>query len=262
MSLEATLAASLLVLAMRPSALVSDIDGTLSRIVPRPQDAGVSASTRASLQRLAGQLDVIAVITGREEAVARLMVGVPGITYIGSYALDPRGTNALSRDGVASALEALRPLLSPLHCVELEEKEVTFSLHYRNCDDPAGMRLRLLSMAEPLAGRYGAKVLEGKQVIEVAPQELPDKGRALARLVQEKQVQGVLFMGDDQADVEAFRELRRRRMVRGLPGLAVAVVDSETPASVRESADATLEGVDEVEEFLEALSTQLADESI
>jgi trehalose 6-phosphate phosphatase len=260
MSLQATLEASLPVLAMRPSALVSDIDGTLSRIVPRPQDAGVSEAARASLRRLAEELDVVAVITGREEAVARLMVGVAGITYIGSYALDPRGTNSLSRDGVASTLEALRALLWPLQCVQLEEKDVSFSLHYRNCDDPAGMRLRLLSIAEPLAGRYGAKLLEGKQVIEVAPQELPDKGSALARLLREKQVQGVLFIGDDQADVQAFRELRRRRVDRGLPGLAVAVVDSETPVLVRESADATLEGVDEVEQFLEALTERLVDE--
>jgi hypothetical protein len=78
--------------------------------------------------------------------------------------------------------------------------------------------------------------------------------------LREKQVQGVLFIGDDQADVQAFRELRRRRVDRGLAGLAVAVVDNETPVFVRESADTTLDGVDEVEQFLEALTARLVDE--
>ena len=77
------------VLDQRPSALITDVDGTLSHIVPKPQDAVVSIEIKESLRRLLPRLDLVAVVTGRENEVARRMVGVEGLTYIGSYAIDP-----------------------------------------------------------------------------------------------------------------------------------------------------------------------------
>ncbi len=245
------------VLASRPSALISDVDGTLSRIVPNPPDATVSEPVRATLRRLLPRLDLLGVVTGRESAVARRMVGVEGMTYVGSYALHPGALGPDADGQVTSVKQAVLPYLERLPCVKLEQKDVSFALHFRNCADPPGVRARLIAVVEPLVVSSGAKIVEGKQVIEVVPRELPDKGTAFARLLAEHAIDGAIFMGDDLGDTAAFREVRRRRNEDGHPGLAIAVVDLETPAPVREYADLTLEGVDDVETFLEGLATQL-----
>jgi trehalose 6-phosphate phosphatase len=140
--------------------------------------------------------------------------------------------------------------------VELERKQVSFALHYRNCEDPR-VGPWLLEMLRPIAESTATKLLEGKQVIEVAPRGLPDKGLALLQLVRERDLQGVVFVGDDLADASAFREIRRRRDATGIPGLAIAVVDDETPPLVRASADLAIDGVDDVERFLRLLADSL-----
>ncbi len=169
------------VLAAAPAALITDIDGTISRIVARPEAAVVSDSARASLRCLAGRLALVAVITAREQAVARRMVAVEELTYVGNYALDSASAPHLGDDPLAEARRAIRPLLRPFSCVTLEEKGVAFSMHYRNCQEE-GMRERLLALVQPIADAAAARVLEGKQVIELVPRALPDKGSAVARL--------------------------------------------------------------------------------
>lgn len=247
---------ALAVLAERPSALVTDIDGTLSRIVPRPADAYVSEAARDALNRLVARLDLVAVVTGRETEVARRMVGVPGVRYVGSYALQDTDLGASAADRIERARLAVAPLLERLPGVSLETKDVSFALHYRNSPDPEESRARLIALLEPIAASANAKLLEGKLVLEVAPSELPDKGTAFAALMRDAEIRGAIFAGDDLADTAIFRELRLRR-ARGLPGLAIGVVDAETPAAVIQTTDLQLHGVGEVEAFLAALADAL-----
>jgi trehalose 6-phosphate phosphatase len=143
-------------------------------------------------------------------------------------------------------------------CVELERKQVSFALHYRNCVDAERIGSELLEMLQPIALATGTKLLAGKLVIEVAPEALPDKGTALTGLLLEHEIRGAVFVGDDLADAEAFGELRNRRAEGRAPGLCIAVVDDETPQAVRDVADLELRGVDEVERFLEMLAERLS----
>jgi trehalose 6-phosphate phosphatase len=254
-TVEEAVAAAVEVLGARPSLLVTDVDGTLSRIVPRPQDATVSETARSGLRALVRKLDCVAVITGREEAVARRMVGVEGLVYVGSYALDAAG--GLSFDAVRPALTLVEPQLEDMPCVELERKQVSFALHYRNCVDGQRVSQRLLELLEPVVERTATRLLEGKQVIEVAPQALPDKGTALHQLIDRRRARGVVFVGDDVADASAFRVLVRRRETTKEPGLSIAVVDTETPPVVSDSADLAIHGVADVERFLDLLADRL-----
>ena len=241
------------VLAAAPAALVSDVDGTISRIVSRPEAAVVSAGVQASLRCLAHELALVAVITAREEAAARRMVGVEELTYVGNYALDGATAADIGEEPLAAAKAAVRPLLGSFPCVTLEDKGVAFSLHYRNCEDET-VPGRLLAVVEPLAEATGARVLHGKQVIELVPRALPNKWGAVERLLQERGISGVVYLGDDLGDIAVFRGILRRRAETGLPGLAVAVVDEETDSTVREAADLTLDGVDEAEALLAQLA--------
>jgi len=251
--LRAAVEAAADVLAFAPAALVTDVDGTLSRIVSRPENATVDEEIRASLRALVGRVALVAVVTGREESVARSMVGLPELTYVGNYALDTESAEVVDEGDLNAARVLVRTLLQPFPCVEIEEKGVSFALHYRNCIDVT-MRERILTLVSPVAAAAGAKLLEGKQVVELVPVRLPEKSTAVARLLREREIQGVVYLGDDLGDVPVFQQMARRR-AQGLPSLGLAVVDEETHAAVLESADMLLKGVDEVQTLLTALGT-------
>jgi len=244
------------VLRHRPAALASDIDGTLSRIVSDPEDAVVSERARAALRRLLRRLDLVAVITARQDAVARRLIGLDEVTYMGSYALDA-AANARLRESEGGALRRwAATIIGGVPGARLEEKDVSFAFHYRGSPDPWAARLALLDRVVPFADSAAGRIVEGKRVIEVVPALLPDKDAAFARLVNEHRLRGAVFMGDDGADGAVFRAIAARQHV-GLEALAVAVIDPETPPSLIESAGVTLDGVDAVEAFLDALATAI-----
>lgn len=247
------------VLSSRPSALVTDVDGTLSHIVPNPQDAEVSIEIKEALRQLLPRLDLLAVVTGRESAVARRMVGVEGLAYVGSYAIGGAEAPGSATAEIRAAREAVVPYLPRLPGVTLELKDISFALHYRNAGDPSMARARIIAILEPIAQAHNARLMEGKQVIEVVPRGLPDKGAAFMELVDNEGILGSVFVGDDLADTAIFREVQRRRE-EGFPGLAIGVVDAETPPEVTETTDVQLPGVDAVEAFLVALAERLATE--
>lgn len=236
------------VLAFAPAALVTDVDGTLSHIVARPEYATVGAQISDSLRALIERVSLVAVVTAREEDVARLMVGVPELVYVGNYALEGAAAQRLDEHDLEAAKETVRLLLSQFPCVEIEDKGVSFAMHYRNCIDES-MRARILSLVGPVASVAGGRILEGKQVVEMVPRSLPNKDTAVAHLLGQRNIVGTVYLGDDVSDVPVFEEIRRRR-TQGLPGLAVAVVDQETHESVIETSDIRLNGVDAVEAFL------------
>ena len=246
-------------LADRPSALITDIDGTISRIVANPEDATVSDAAKQSLRNLASQLDLIVVVTAREERVARHMVGVPELTYVGNYALRQDVAVQPAANGLDAA-RATAKAMTDYPGVTYEDKGIGFSLHYRNSPQPDDARSWLLARLQPLAAEHGGRLVEGKRVIEVVPAGLPTKDTALNALADQHGLRGIVFLGDDRSDVAVFRELANRR-ARGLASLGLAVVDLETDPQVMEAADLALAGVDAVEEFLAQLSRSLVQEA-
>ncbi|HEY7270408.1 MAG TPA: trehalose-phosphatase [Dehalococcoidia bacterium] len=240
------------VLTVRPAALVTDIDGTISRIVPRPEDATVVEGVPASLEALRAKLDVVAVITGRDEPAARRMVGVPDLVYVSNYGV--AAGDGASAGGLSRVLFELKPALAHLPCVQVEPKHTGFSLHYRNCDEPEAVRETLISLAAPAATKANARVVEGKRVVEVVPGDLPNKAAAMRRLALERGIRGLVYLGDDISDVAVFEEIARLRSTDGVDGLAIAVVDEESHPALAPGADVALGSVDEVAELLAALA--------
>lgn len=249
------------VLSSRPCGLVTDIDGTISEIAPRPSDALVSPLCRERLGALVGLLDLVAVVSGRPAREARKMVGQGGLVYVGDHGLErlKDGEVLLDpaalpyRDQVRSAAGALFQLLSGRPGLEglfLEDKGVSFSFHYRACADPALARAMILEAMEDLDGAKGLRVMEARRAVELRPPLEADKGTALMALAAEFGLRGLFYLGDDHTDVSAFRALRAWRRNTGGRGLAVAVVSPGAPAEARRQADFILEGVPGVEEFL------------
>ena len=80
-----------------------------------------------------------------------------------------------------------------------------------------------------------------------------NKGSAARELIREYQLRAAIYLGDDLTDVDAFRAIYEAR-APDFDGICLAVIDKETMPEVEEGADFTLNGVSEVERFLEWLA--------
>ena len=237
------------VLSERPSALISDIDGTLSPIVALPEEAVVLPECRKALAELIGRIDVVAVISGRTVADARRMVGLDGLLYFGNHGLERWDAVEGYRNEAAEfvdemrdcAVASLEEKLRSEPEVRIEDKQVVLSLHYRGATRPEEVRQSILGLLGRLLPPDRFAIVEGKMVIEVRPPLAFDKGTVIERLAQERRLKAAVFLGDDATDIDAMKALRRLR-ASGLETLAVGVGGEEMPAALAEASDVVLPG--------------------
>lgn len=258
---EKVLAAVAEALRQQPAGLLTDLDGTISRIAAWPGAATVSPVCRACLAELCRRLRLVAVVSGRPAAAARDLVGVPGAVYVGNHGFE------LWQRGRATVLPAARPFvplveaalreleygLGILPGVSYENKGVTASVHYRLAADPEAARQAILGSLRrsPAAGQL--RCTEGRMVVELRPPLAVDKDTAVSELLRERELRAAVYLGDDTTDVDAFRALHLWARETGGRALAVAVLSSEAPPAVVEEADLTLPGVGAVERLLSGL---------
>lgn len=195
---------------MRRGTLVAlDYDGTLAPIAPRPQDARMPATTRALLARVARRYPVI-VLTGRSRMDAlHFLDGVPALEVIGSHGIETPGSAAtrfLARVGAWRAQLGQR--LQALAGVSIEDKRYSLSVHYRHAPDPAAKELIGAAAGE----LEGARIIGGKKVVNVVPDDAPDKGVALLAACRRLGCERALFVGDDDTDESAFAAGRPDRV--------------------------------------------------
>lgn len=240
------------VLAHRPSGLLSDLDGTLCPIAPRPEQARVPSDVRPVLARLAGHLDLVAIISGRSAADLRELVGVSHLAYIGNHGLEQLQGDTVRLDPVAApflpVMERVKRALAlalRMPGVIVESKGISLSVHYRLAPDPAAARAAILDTLQRLPEAARLRLKEGRMVINVLPPGGPDKRAAVLALAGERALRGVVYLGDDSTDVDAFQALRELR-ARGVATAAVAVVSHEAPPRLLELADYRVEDVGEV----------------
>jgi len=181
-----------------------DLDGTLAPIVADRREAALRPATLALLAQVAARYPTV-VVTGRAraDAVARLR-GVALREVIGNHGAEAARTGPDGRRWRAQSRRwaaALRAVARGLPGVEVEDKGLTVSAHYRHAARPALARRRLVTAARTLAG---ARLLGGKRVVSVLPVDAPHKGHALAAAARRLGARRLLFVGDDDTDEEAF----------------------------------------------------------
>ena len=241
-----------------PLGLITDIDGTISEIVPCPDKATVSAVCRQRLAVLAKKLSLVAAISGRPASVARDMLGVDGVVYVGNHGLEQwrngvvHYVEGLSEypSKVVAAIEKLKELLSE-EGILFENKGLSLSIHYRNSPDRECTRNLIIENLAASAVSRDFRIHTGKMVIELRPPVDVNKGTAVEALVGSYKLKGGIYLGDDITDVDAFAALRRLRF----RGVTVAVIGEDSPRELETESDFTLNGVHDVELFL----TWLAD---
>lgn len=244
----------------KPFGLLTDIDGTISPIAPTPEEALVTPAARESLRALQTRLALVAALTGRGAADGQRMLNLPQMLVVGNHGLE-RGQDGETiilpaarayLQAMQAALDEIAPLLAE-YGLTAEPKGVTASLHYRNAPQRDSLRDKIHAQIAALADKHGLKLFEGRYTFELHPPIDIHKGTALMHLAEEFKLAGLVFVGDDVTDVNAFRALKTLREVGQLAGYALGVVSDEGPPAVRAEADFTLDGVPDVERFLQWL---------
>ncbi|HEY7726641.1 MAG TPA: trehalose-phosphatase [Anaeromyxobacteraceae bacterium] len=192
-------------LASRRTLLAFDFDGTLAPIVRFPGEAGLTPGTARLLRAVAADWPC-AVISGR--ARADLLPRLAGVRFrwvVGNHGVED-GRRALPaaawRARVRSWRRALRGALGGRCGIEVEDKGLTLTIHFRRAPDPAGARRAAVRAARDLRG---ARTVPGKMALNVLPAAAPGKGDAVELLVRRGRFERVLFVGDDVTDESVFR---------------------------------------------------------
>jgi trehalose 6-phosphate phosphatase len=220
--------------------LFFDVDGVLAPIVARPQDARVPDEAGAELHRLNERYALVACISGRAGDEARRIVGVPELVYVGNHGLE--------LDGEAAEWSGrLKRFLAETGWPATEDKGLTAALHYRGAKDEEAARstlehVKLHAEEQGFIARFGRKVLEVLPPLDV------HKGTAVRQLLAERNLRRALYAGDDTTDLDGFRALDGLDL-----SVRIAVVSEEGPAELREAADVTLGGPEEVPDLLRRL---------
>jgi trehalose 6-phosphate phosphatase len=263
-ALAKTVAAAVEVLSARPAGLVTDLDGTLSPIVATPEEAFILPDCRTALRRLARRLDLVAIVSGRSADEVRRIVGLRKLVYVGNHGLDrweggrQRGRAAARawRAALTAVMSELRKELSGLPGVRIEDKGVSFSVHYRGAPNHGAAQAAVVAAVQRATAPYRLSVREAKKVIEVGPPTWPGKAEVVLEMAGRFRLRSLIYMGDDRPDLEVLQRLSELG-VDGVKTLAVAVDGPEAPPELREAADLTLSGPDEVSHFLGGLEEGL-----
>ncbi|MDP3066146.1 MAG: trehalose-phosphatase [Methanobacteriaceae archaeon] len=245
------------------TAIITDIDGTISVIAPTPQAAQVSQPMRLELEKLKKKYDLVVVLSGRSVEDARQMVGVEGILYIGNHGLEFMKNGKRYVDpGVEIYLSMIREALNTvkenpscnIEGILREDKGISFSVHYRLCKDPEDVRKSILGVLENRGISKDLKITEGKKVIEIRPPKGFNKGQIIEKLINEHYIKKVVYLGDDITDTNAFFELRELEKKNNIQGASILIVSNEIGEDVKKSAQYYLNSVAEVQNFFQWLS--------
>jgi trehalose 6-phosphate phosphatase len=266
---EAVVAACMEVLRLTPSAVVTDIDGTISAIAPTPAEAIVDPGAQAALALLAERLAVVAVVSGRAPQDGAAMVGLPELIYVGNHGLERivRGTPwthplaAAAQPAITAALaefESAARSAADVPWLLVEHKGVTGTIHYRLAPNQTAAALLLEPLAREVADRHGLRLTLGRMIFEVRPALAVNKGTAIRELAQDLGLRGIVFFGDDVTDVDAFRALRELREAGEAATLRVGVLGPDTSPAVLAEIDMSVDGVPACAATLIALAARLA----
>ena len=230
--------------------LLFDYDGTLTPIVPRPEDATLSADTRQLLAALAGmERFVVGVVSGRGLADLEAMVAVSGLVYAGNHGLEIKGGGMdfvhpeapAFEESLAEAARLLEKGLAVVPGILVDNKKLTLTVHYRNVPDSYESQVEATTAAvtAPYVAAGQMKITRGKKVIEVRPNLDWGKGKAIEKIRESCGDSPLpVFFGDDQTDEEGFAAVQEAGGIAVFVGTArdgtLALHQLDSPTEVKQ----------------------------
>jgi trehalose 6-phosphate phosphatase len=250
-----------------------DFDGTLSPIVDDPQQAVIHPEAPSTLAALAAEVRAVVVITGRParqvvslghlEQLADALPEGSHVAVFGQYGHERwdsttrRFVSPEPPPGLSALREELPGLLAAEHAEDalVEEKGLALAVHTRRLAHPQETFDRLREVLADAADRHGLTLEPGRLVLEVRAPGM-HKGLAVRAALEEYDGRGVVFVGDDLGDIEAFEAVRALRE-EGLPSLLVCSSSDEQEA-LAELADVVVHGPVGVVELLDRVIADAA----
>jgi trehalose-phosphatase len=202
------------------TAVLLDCDGTLVPLKRHPSDVHVPTQVKEVLARLVRNPRLfVAIVSGRRVRDLKALLDIKGLHYFGLHGAEWGGGNARVAPTTLAALrdakQAARRSLHQWPGIWIEDKGLTFSVHYRQAKK-AAVKLASLALAKLLKPWGDAfHVLNGSQIWEVLPREVAGKSSAVLRILQDlPEGTPAIYMGDDGTDELAFEALEGHITVR------------------------------------------------
>jgi trehalose 6-phosphate phosphatase len=243
------------------SGVVLDFDGVLSPIVEDPTTSAMPDHVTAVLNRLAGRLGLLAVMSGRPAKFLMDRVRVEGIPLFGSYGIEQVQGGELQIDKeaegwltpVREAGDALTELLASSPGVRVERKSVSVAVHWRQAPDQEAAAIEVRQATAMVAASKGLALEPGKLVEELRPPIEINKGTAIRGLLAGRGLQTIAYAGDDLGDLPALDVVRDE-----LHGYAL-VVDhgTETDQKLLNAASQVFTGTEGFADWLADLATAI-----
>lgn len=185
-----------------------DFDGTLAPIVPQPDMAKLPETVRSHLVDLSAYAPV-AIITGRSIEDIHQRLGFDPDFIVGNHGLEgvPGWENAADeyinvcrqwKEDLQAALQS--PEFDP--GIVIEDKTYSLSVHYRMAQDSLAAEAALDKLFTRL--QPAPRVVWGKMVFNLTPQDAGHKGTALTQLMKITGSSSAIYVGDDITDEDVF----------------------------------------------------------
>ena len=189
-----------------------DYDGTLAPLVDVPSEACMPALTASRLAGLSSSART-AIFSGRSiEDLKKRTAGLP-LHLVGNHGLEGLPRHRGSLESAAQACRTwkgqLQQRLPKLGTPELQMEDKTYSLaiHLR-VKRGSPLKREVLAATESLLPP--ARLIGGKQVVNLVPVGAPNKGFALTELLRFFGLSKALYVGDDETDEDVFSLLDPR----------------------------------------------------
>lgn len=220
---------------------IFDYDGTLTPIVPVPNDAILNQKSKNTLNQLADMPNTkVAILTGRSLKNLKELLGEglsPNIMLLGSHGAEI-GQEA-SANEYTPYLNEIKEKYSLNPLLDLEEKTLSIAIHYKRYPDPDEIKKILYEESKNYKDLF--RVQEGHKVFEFLPKDI-NKGKAMGYFHEKFPDFYLVFFGDDLTDNHGFLAIKE------LGGLSIQVDDRiKDPA-----AEFFIPSVENVYELIEA----------
>jgi trehalose 6-phosphate phosphatase len=245
------------------TAIFLDLDGTLAPIMPRPEEVAIPPEISKLVRKLGYHYLAVTVVSGRPATEAKRIVGNADLAYIGNHGFETLlpGHAVVVCDEAQPYVTKIRELLEYARGLPdlvdsgiwLEDKTATMSFHYRRSPDQDAALALIRKVFLPKIEKLGLAVSEGRKVLEVRPPVDVNKGVAVGRLMDRLEVKKALYAGDDTTDIDALKELRKRRRRKQIV-VGVGVISDEMPPTLPKFCDVLVERISGMELVLQLLA--------
>jgi trehalose 6-phosphate phosphatase len=181
--------------------LAFDYDGTLVPIAATPELAHMRKGTHDLFVRVARCYPSV-VISGRPlDELTRRLTGIHLRLLFGNFGVEPP-LGATRPRRLSTWVSHLKEQLAEHQGLVVEDKRYSVTIHYRHALDER----RALAAIHAAAGTVpGVRILGGEQAVTLLPREGPHKGMALLEARRMLACDKTVYVGDDDADEDAFR---------------------------------------------------------